>query len=117
MHIESFREYCLSKHGVTEEFPFDITTLVFKVGGKMFALTDLEDEFAVSLKCDPEYIITLQELHPQIAGAYHMNKKHWISVSEASSIDEKLLKKLIDESYELVFKSLPRKISSAIGQG
>jgi predicted DNA-binding protein (MmcQ/YjbR family) len=117
MHIESFREYCLSKPGVTEEFPFDITTLVFKVGGKMFALTDLEDEFAVSLKCDPEYSITLQELHPQIAGAYHMNKKHWISVSEASSIDEKLLKKLIDESYELVFKSLPRKISSAIGQG
>lgn len=115
MHIESFREYCLAKPGVTEEFPFDITTLVFKVGGKMFALTDLEDEFAVTLKCDPEYSTVLQELHPQITGAYHMNKKHWISVLEATSFDENLLKKLIDDSYGLVFKSLPKRISSVIG--
>lgn len=80
----------------------------------MFALTDLEDEFAVTLKCDPEYSIALQELHTQITGAYHMNKKHWIGIHDAASFDEKLLKKLIDDSYGLVFKSLPRRISGAI---
>lgn len=114
MNIESFREYCITKPGVTEEFPFDATTLVFKVGGKMFTLIDLEGEFAPALKCDPEYSIELQERFSDITGAYHMNKKHWINVHNAESFDEKLLRKLIDDSYELVFKSLPRKIAEGI---
>jgi predicted DNA-binding protein (MmcQ/YjbR family) len=110
MQIDEFREYCISKPGVTEEFPFDATTLVFKVAGKMFALTDLEEEFAVALKCDPDYAVELRELYPNIQGAYHMNKTHWNTIYEAAVFDEKLLMKLIDHSYELVFFSLPRKI-------
>lgn len=110
MNIETFREYCLLKPGVTEEFPFDETTLVFKVGGKMFALTDIEGEFTIALKCDPEYSIELQERHSFITPAYHMSKIHWIDVNGAASFDEKLLKQLIDGSYELVYKGLTKKV-------
>lgn len=112
MHVESFREYCLSKLGVSEEFPFDEHTLVFKVAGKMFALSGLDHEFALTLKCDPGYSIDLQEHYPQIKGAWHMNKKHWITVSNAVDFDDVLLKKLIDESYDLVFASLTRKLQT-----
>jgi len=114
MNIETFREFCLAKPGVTEEFPFDETTLVFKVGGKMFALTDIEGEFTIALKCDPEYSIELQERHSFITPAYHMSKVHWIDVNEATSFDEKLLKKLIDGSYDLVFAKLPKKLRKEI---
>lgn len=112
MHIESFREYCLSKLAVSEEFPFDKHTLVFKVANKMFALSGLDHEFAITLKCDPSYSLELQEYYPQIKGAWHMNKKHWITVSNAVDFDDELLKKLIDASYELVFASLTRKIQA-----
>ncbi|HBG70927.1 MAG: MmcQ-like protein [Bacteroidetes bacterium GWF2_43_63] len=114
MNIETFREYCLLKPGVTEEFPFDETTLVFKVGGKMFALTDIEGEFTIALKCDPEYSIELQERHSSITPAYHMSKIHWIDVNEATSFDEKLLKQLIDGSYDLVYKGLTKKVKDQI---
>ena len=114
MHIDEFREFCLSKPGVTEGFPFDATTLVFKVGGKMFALTDLEDEFAVALKCDPEYAVQLREKYPNIKGAYHMNKTHWNTIYEAAVFEEQLLKDLINHSYDLVFRSLPRKTKDII---
>lgn len=114
MNIESFRDYCLAKPGVTEEFPFDESTLVFKVGGKMFALTDLEEEFRVALKCDPQYSIELRERFSAITPAYHMSKIHWIDVNNAASVDEKLLMQLIDESYELVFKGLTKKIRDVI---
>lgn len=106
MHIDDFRLYCLQMPGVTEEFPFDATTLVFKVGGKMFALTDLEHEFAVTLKCDPDKALELREKYPNIKGAYHMNKVHWNSVYEAAFFDEQLLKQMTDHSYKLVFSSL-----------
>lgn len=114
MNIESFRDYCLAKPGVTEEFPFDESTLVFKVGGKMFALTDLEEEFRVALKCDPQYSIELRERFSAITPAYHMSKIHWIDVNNATSFDEKLLMQLIDESYELVFKGLTKKMRDVI---
>jgi predicted DNA-binding protein (MmcQ/YjbR family) len=114
MHIDEFREYCLSKPGVEETFPFDQTTLVFKVGAKMFALTDLEEEFAVALKCDPDYSTELRERFPNIRGAYHMNKTHWNTIYEAALFDEKLFKQLIDHSYELVFNSLPAKVKREI---
>ncbi len=110
MNIESFREYCIAKPFVTEEFPFDASTLVFKVAGKMFALVDLDSDFVPALKCDPEESIRLQERHACITGAYHMNKKHWINVHQALSFDEKLLRKLIDDSYLLVVSSLPLKV-------
>lgn len=114
MNIESFREYCMAKAAVTEEFPFDESTLVFKVAGKMFALVDLETEFMPALKCEPEYAIQLQENHTCITGAYHMNKKHWINIHNAVSFDEKLLRKLIDDSYSLVLASLPLKVRKSI---
>lgn len=114
MNIETYREYCISKPGVTEEFPFDEHTLVFKVGGKMFALTGLNHDFAITLKCDPEYSVELREKYSNIEGAWHMNKRYWISVSEIEFFDEILLKKLIDQSYELVFNSLTKKIQTGI---
>jgi len=114
MNIESFRDYCIIKPGVTEEFPFDETTLVFKVGGKMFALTDLEDDFSIALKCDPEYAIELREHYSAITPAYHMSKIHWINVHDVTSFDEKLLIKLIDDSYNLVFKGLTKKLRDEI---
>lgn len=116
MNIETFRDYCLAKPGVTEEFPFDETTLVFKVGGKMFALTDLEGEFTIALKCDPEYSVELQEHYSAITPAYHMSKVHWIDVNSATLFDEKLLKKLIDGSYDLVFAKLPKKLRMEISE-
>ncbi len=111
MHIEEFRMYCLEKPMVTEEFPFDETTLVFKVMGKMFALTGLDEpEFKVNLKCDPERSIELREQYEHIIAGFHMNKKHWNTVQPGGSISVKLFKELIDHSYDLVVKGLPRKL-------
>lgn len=110
MNIEEYREYCLAKPGVTEGFPFDADTLVFKVGGKMFALTNLSDfDGGIALKCDPEKAIALREEFPDdITGAYHMSKKHWNDVKPNGNIPLMLLKELIDQSYFLVFNSLTR---------
>ena len=81
MNIESFRDFCLSLPNVTEDFPFDDTTLVFRVGGKIFAIIDLVDTEWFVLKCNPDYAITLRETHNEIVGAWHMNKKYWITKS------------------------------------
>ncbi len=106
MNIEEFREYCLNKKGVSEEFPFDEDTLVFKVMGKMFALTGLDGDFRINLKCDQEKAIELREKYSYIIPGYHMNKNHWntIIVKECDNIT--LLKQLIDHSYELVVSGL-----------
>lgn len=109
MNIEEFRNYCISKKAVTESFPFDETTLVFKVMGKMFALTDVEDEFKLNLKCDPEKAISLREKYPDhVLPGYHMNKKHWNTVVVDGPIPDKLLYEWIDESYDLIVLSLPK---------
>lgn len=111
MNIEEFRHYCLAKKAVTEEFPFDTVTLVFKVAGKMFALTGLDAEtFSVNLKCDPEYALELRERYPEVQEGYHMNKKHWNTILFEGSLDDALLMSLIDHSYDLVVKGLPKKI-------
>jgi len=110
MDIESFREYCLSKKGVTEEFPFDETTLVFKVMGKMFALTGLNKiPFSVNLKCDPDRAIELREYHPEIIAGYHMSKKHWNTVNFSGGLATNMLTELIDHSYALVVSGLTKK--------
>jgi predicted DNA-binding protein (MmcQ/YjbR family) len=108
MNIEEFREYCIAKPGVTEEFPFDESTLVFKVMGKMFALTDLIDEFSLNLKCDPERAIELRELYPAIKPGYHMSKVHWNTIMMNGSVPQKLILELIDHSYQLVVEKLPK---------
>lgn len=111
MHIEAFRMYCLSKPGVTEEFPFDETTLVFKVMGKMFALTGLDNpEFEVNLKCDPDRSIELREEYEGIIAGFHMSKKHWNTVTPEGSLTDEFFIELIDHSYDLVVKGLPRKV-------
>lgn len=110
MNIEEIREYCLSKKGVTEGFPFDETTLVFKVMGKMFALTDLVDNLSINLKCDPERAIELREQHPAIIPGYHMNKALWNTVLIDGSLSRDFIYRLIDHSYELVVDKLPRKL-------
>lgn len=109
MNIEDFRAYCLSKNGVTESFPFDESTLVFKVMDKMFALTSLDTEFRFSLKCDPEKAIVLREEYPCVQPAWHMNKKHWNMVIVDGYVSDATLKEWIDHSYELVLASLTRK--------
>ena len=115
MNIEEFRDYCISKSGVTEEFPFDETTLVFKVAGKMFALTDLEDEFSINIKCDPEKAIELRELYPDsVFPGYHMSKKHWNTILVDGRIPDKELYEWTNHSYELVFNKLPKAIRNKL---
>ena len=111
MHIEAFREYCISKKGITEEFPFDEQTLVFKVMGKMFALVALERiPSQANLKCDPERAIALREAHDgHIIPGYHMSKVHWNTVY-LEQVPPKLIMELIDHSYELVVSKFTKKL-------
>ncbi len=110
MNIEELREYCLRKTGVTEELPFDENTLVFKVMGKMFLLTNMENPDSVNLKCDPVKAIELREQYPSVLPGWHMNKKHWNTIVINGSLPENLIYKWVDESYDLVVKKLPVKL-------
>ncbi len=109
MNIEELREYCINKKGVTESFPFDKVTLVFKVMDKMFALTGLNEELRANLKCDPEKAIELRETHPAILPGYHMNKKHWNTVIVDGTLSDKMIEQLIDDSYNLIVDKLTKK--------
>ncbi|MBN1252811.1 MAG: MmcQ/YjbR family DNA-binding protein [Bacteroidales bacterium] len=117
MNIETLRDYCLQKKGVSEGFPFDESTLVFKVGGKMFLLTGLDKEFSINVKCDPEKAIELREKYSCVLPGYHMNKKHWNTIKIDESIPDNLLFKWIDNSYSLVLKSLGKKNVEEILKG
>ncbi len=110
MNLEQFREYCLNKKGVTEGFPFDEHTLVFKVYEKIFALTSFDLPLTVNLKCGPEKAAELREKYDEVLPGYHMNKKHWNTVTFDGRIPDNLLKEMTDESYELVVKSLSKKL-------
>lgn len=117
MEALEIREYCLQKRGVTEGFPFNETALVFKVGGKMFLLMDLESlPLVFSAKANPEWSEELREKYYQISGAYHMNKTHWNSVS-VEGLKPEFIKKLMDHSYDLVFNSLTRRVREEILAG
>jgi len=110
MNIEDIRDYCISKKGVTEGFPFNDTALVFKVSGKMFGLLDLsEGKRGISLKCNPDFAIELREQYQEVSPAYHFNKKHWNGINIQGSVTEKLLKEWIDHSYDIVVESLTKK--------
>lgn len=109
MNIEELRDYCLSKPGATEDFPFDETTLVFKVMDKLFALTDLEGDLSVNLKCTPEKAIELREQHSCVLPGYHMNKKHWNTVLVDGTVSDQQIREWIDHSYELVVEKLSKK--------
>lgn len=120
MNIQNYFEYCLSKKGVTEHFPFDEDTLVFKVGGKMFALSSLREwengNPSVNVKCDPEKAEQLRADYHAIEPGYHMSKVHWNTVAVNGDVPDKMLRALIDDSYDLVVKSLTKKGRAALDE-
>ncbi|RVU91162.1 MmcQ/YjbR family DNA-binding protein [Flavobacterium columnare] len=118
MNIEQLYDFCLSKKGVTEHFPFDQDILVFKVGGKIFCLTSLNEwekgSPSLNLKCDPEKAQQLRVEYNAIRPGYHMNKKHWNTIKYKDDVSDKMIVELINHSYDLVFKSLTQKIQLEI---
>ena len=115
MNIESLRNYCLTKPGVTESFPFDAITLVFKVGGKMFALADIEKQpLELALKCDPELAVQLREEFDAVRPGFHLNKTHWNTVTANGALRDSQIMAWIDHSYDLVLKSLPKAVRVAL---
>ncbi len=114
MDLVDFMQFCKSKQAVTEEFPFDPDTLVYKVAGKMFAVTALEKEFAITIKTTEEKSILLQDQFPNIVPAWHFNKKYWITINQPWMIDTDITMELINESYLLVISKLPKKTRTAL---
>lgn len=114
MTLEDFRAHCLNKPGFSEDFPFGPEVLVFRVGGKIFALLDVDAFESVNLKCDPERAVELRERYEGIKPGYHMNKQHWNTVDAQGSVPGKLLLELADHSYELVKASLPKKLRESL---
>ncbi|SMG24386.1 MmcQ/YjbR family DNA-binding protein [Sphingobacterium psychroaquaticum] len=118
MHIEDLRDYCLSKPYVNEELPFGPDTLVFKVGGKVFALLGIDqlgDDLRINVKCDPERAIALRsEFADTVFPGYHMNKKHWNTMHCNRQLSDSEIQKLIDHSYDLIFEALPKAVKAAL---
>lgn len=110
MNLKQLRKYFSQKQGSYEDFPFDEVTMVIKVGNKMYALIGLDDDpLGINLKCDPMLAAELRHLYPAVIPGYHMNKTHWNTVILDGSIPVKIIKKMIDDSYDLVFRSLTKK--------
>lgn len=114
MNIEEYRDYCIAKKGVTEHFPFDETTLVFKVMNKMFALADVDSFEFINLKCEPEKAVELREQFNGVKPGYHMSKIHWNSVYANQDVPDKLIYQLIDDSYNLIVISLTKKLQKEL---
>ena len=114
MNIEEFRDYCLSKKGTTESFPFGEETLVFKVMGKMYALTGVENFVSTNLKCDPELALDLRERYHAVKPGFHMNKKHWNTVTFNEDAKDHEIFEWVDHSYDLVVKSLTKKLKDEL---
>lgn len=110
MNTEELRDYCLQKPAATESFPFDNDTLVFKVGGKMFLLISLDKGNSFNAKCDPEWAVELRERYMEVQPGYHMNKANWNTVYIDGTLTRKQLCEMIDHSYDLIVKSLPKKL-------
>jgi predicted DNA-binding protein (MmcQ/YjbR family) len=115
MDIEQIREFCLSFNATSESFPFDDSTLVFKVGSKMFCLVSLESPFSMNLKCEPERAIELREQYHFVVPGFHMNKKHWNTINNLEQVPPLLLREMITNSYDLVSRSLTRKERESLG--
>lgn len=115
MTLVEFREHCMHLPGFSEDLPFGPEVLAFRVGGKIFALMDVDLFESVNLKCDPERAIELREQYPGITPGYHMNKQHWNTVVCDGSVPDKLLFELAEHSHALVRDSLPRKVREALG--
>lgn len=116
MNFQELDAYLLSKPHVTYDYPFDEKVRVYRIAEKMFALTTDEEPLEVNLKCDPIYALELRSLYEGIRAGYHMNKKHWNTVTlSETDVDDLTIKELIDHSYELVFSKLPKKVQKALG--
>jgi len=116
MNFKELNDYLLNQKGATYDYPFDKEVRVYRVAKKMFALTnESKKPLSVNLKCDPIYSLELRLLYEGIKGGYHMNKKHWNTVTlEASDVDDETIKELIDHSYDLVYKSLTKRVREEI---
>jgi predicted DNA-binding protein (MmcQ/YjbR family) len=114
MNIEELRDHCLQLRGVTEDFPFGEDTLVFRVAGKIFLLIGLTEGNRFNVKCDPELAAELRERYNEVKPGYHMNKKHWNTVYMDGHLTNKQLCEMIDHSYDLILKSLPKKMQEEI---
>jgi predicted DNA-binding protein (MmcQ/YjbR family) len=116
MVLKVLRSHCLAKSGVTEGHPFGPGVLVMKVGGKMFAIIGEDDDpLTVSLKCEPEIAVVLRAAHDAVQPGYHLNKRHWNTVSLDGSIDERQVLEWVDDSYDLVVERLPQRIREELG--
>ncbi len=109
MHIEDYRNYCLSLKGTSESLPFDEKILVFKVMGKIFTLTNIELFEQINVKCDPEYAIELREKYDGVLPGYHMSKKHWNTVLINHDVSDKQIYEWVKDSYDLVVEKLTKK--------
>ena len=117
MNIEEIQVYCLSKSHTSEDMPFDDSTLVFRVCGKIFALLSLEENLSINLKCDPIKAIDLREQFPSVTPGYHMNKTHWNTVMLDGSIERNIIFELIDHSYLQVVEKLTQKQRNELLKG
>jgi len=116
MDIEHFRDFCMGLKGVSEGFPFDADTLVFKVMGKMFALTDVDTFESIALKCDPEKAVELRERHPAVQPGYHMSKTHWNTIYMDGSLTDSLIMEWTLHSYEQVVAGLTKKLKQQLAE-
>lgn len=115
MNIEELREYCIQKKAVTESFPFDEDTLVFKVADKMFALLSVSERpLKVSLKMTPELIAEWREKYSDVQPGYHMNKNHWNTITIGNSLSAEKIRWLVDHSYDEVVYKLPKKVKASL---
>ncbi|RZL07991.1 MAG: MmcQ/YjbR family DNA-binding protein [Hymenobacter sp.] len=116
MNIEDYRDFCLSLPGTTEETPFGPDTLVFKVGGKIFALTNLQTFASINLKCEPEHAAELRERYDYVLPGFHMNKKHWNTVLIGTGVTNAQLREWITDSYQLIVAALPKAVRAELAQ-
>jgi predicted DNA-binding protein (MmcQ/YjbR family) len=110
MDIEKLRIYCLSKKSATEDFPFDESTLTFKVKEKMFCLVNIDNPDSINLKCDPEKAVEFREEYEEIIPGFHMNKKYWNTVDIRGTLKDSFICEMIDGSFDLVVETLTRKL-------
>ena len=109
MTATELREQCLSFAGAEETFPFGPRTSVFKVAGKMFALSQLgADSLRVSVKCEPDLMPALRAAYPAVIPGYHLNKRHWNTVILDGSLSDQTVRDMIEDSYDLVVSKLPK---------
>jgi len=116
MNIEQFRDYCLGLKGTTEAFPFDNKTLVFKCMNKMYALLDVDNFNSLNLKCDPEKAVELREQYHAVTAGYHMNKKHWNTITINADLNDNMLLNLTSHSYELIVNGLTKTQKAELAQ-